>query len=112
MDSSTPFPLSSSLRVAEVVNVRTFHLLSLPEGVPKMTTCPTAFPPHSELQPAEMRPTSVEVAWPLTAGLGVRELKYRTLVGRGSLRGNWYGIRDPQAPRVRLISGLDGSVEL
>ncbi|GBO02191.1 hypothetical protein AVEN_132473-1 [Araneus ventricosus] len=39
-----------------------------------MTTCPTAFSPLSEQQPAEIRPTSIEVAWPITAGLGVRVL--------------------------------------
>ncbi|GBO11904.1 Retrovirus-related Pol polyprotein from transposon 297 [Araneus ventricosus] len=45
-----------------------------PLRVPLMTTRPTAFSPLSEQQPAEIRPTSIEVAWPVTAGLGVRVL--------------------------------------
>ncbi|GBL75884.1 hypothetical protein AVEN_168483-1 [Araneus ventricosus] len=32
--------------------------------VPSMTNLPTAFHPLSEQQPAEILPTSVEVAWP------------------------------------------------
>ncbi|GBM56253.1 hypothetical protein AVEN_101535-1 [Araneus ventricosus] len=43
-----------------------------------MTTRPTAFSPLSEQQPAEIRPTSTEVAWPVTAGLGVRVLNIVT----------------------------------
>ncbi|GBN15749.1 hypothetical protein AVEN_139064-1 [Araneus ventricosus] len=39
-----------------------------------MTTRSTAFSPISEKQPAEIRPTSIEVAWPVTAGLEVRVL--------------------------------------
>ncbi|GBM38414.1 hypothetical protein AVEN_260802-1 [Araneus ventricosus] len=42
--------------------------------LPLMTTHPTAFSLLSEQQPAENRPTSIEVAWPVTAGLGVRVL--------------------------------------
>ncbi|GBM68570.1 hypothetical protein AVEN_82444-1 [Araneus ventricosus] len=45
-----------------------------PLRVPLMTTLPTAFSPLWEQQPAEIRPTSIEVAWPDSAGLGVREL--------------------------------------
>ncbi|GBM44409.1 hypothetical protein AVEN_128270-1 [Araneus ventricosus] len=37
---------------------------------------PNCFLPLSEQQPAEIRPTSIEVAWPLTAGLGVRVLNH------------------------------------
>ncbi|GBL72727.1 hypothetical protein AVEN_145677-1 [Araneus ventricosus] len=33
--------------------------------------------PLSEQQPAEIRPTSIEVAWPVMAGLGVRVLTSR-----------------------------------
>ncbi|GBN41606.1 hypothetical protein AVEN_103653-1 [Araneus ventricosus] len=39
-----------------------------------MTTRPTAFSSLSEQQPAENRPTSIEVAWTVMAGLGVRVL--------------------------------------
>ncbi|GBN19410.1 hypothetical protein AVEN_138153-1 [Araneus ventricosus] len=42
--------------------------------VPSMSTLPTAFSPLSEQQPAEIRPTNIEVAWPVTADLGVRVL--------------------------------------
>ncbi|GBN89762.1 hypothetical protein AVEN_184233-1 [Araneus ventricosus] len=74
MDSSIPFPLFSSLRVGGDVNGRPFIY---PLRVPLRTTLPTAFSPLSEQQPAEIRPTSIEVAWPVTAGLGVRVLKSR-----------------------------------
>ncbi|GBM51407.1 hypothetical protein AVEN_203752-1 [Araneus ventricosus] len=46
-----------------------------PLRVPLITTRPTAFSPFSQQQPAEIRPTSIEVAWPFTGGLGVRVLK-------------------------------------
>ncbi|GBO45212.1 hypothetical protein AVEN_171860-1 [Araneus ventricosus] len=49
-----------------------FHLS--PKG-PFNDTRPTAFSPLSEQQPAEIRPTSVEVSWPVMAGLGVRVLR-------------------------------------
>ncbi|GBN27473.1 hypothetical protein AVEN_226453-1 [Araneus ventricosus] len=62
MDSSAPFPLFSSLRVVGDMNGRP---LIPPLRVPLMTTCPTAFSPHSEQQPAEIRPTSMEVVWPV-----------------------------------------------
>ncbi|GBN21428.1 hypothetical protein AVEN_76304-1 [Araneus ventricosus] len=45
-----------------------------PLNVPLMTTRPTAFAPLSEQQPAEIRPTSIEVAWPVAASLGVKVL--------------------------------------
>ncbi|GBO00535.1 hypothetical protein AVEN_54170-1 [Araneus ventricosus] len=38
-------------------------------------TRPTAFSPLSEQQPTEIRPTSIEVAWPVTASLGVRVIR-------------------------------------
>ncbi|GBM54423.1 hypothetical protein AVEN_170847-1 [Araneus ventricosus] len=41
-----------------------------PLRVPLMTNRPTAFFLRSEQQPAEIRPTGIEVAWPVTAGLG------------------------------------------
>ncbi|GBM65522.1 hypothetical protein AVEN_214867-1 [Araneus ventricosus] len=73
MDSSAPFPLFSSPRVVGDMNGRPF--------IPLKTTRPTAFSPLSEQQPAEIRPTTIEVAWPVTAGLGVGVLKasYQTL---------------------------------
>ncbi|GBM97983.1 hypothetical protein AVEN_244075-1, partial [Araneus ventricosus] len=71
MDSSSPFPLFSSLQVEGDMNGR--HSNS-PLRVPLMTTRPTAFSPLSKQQQAEIRPTSIEVAWPVTAGLGVRVL--------------------------------------
>ncbi|GBL90749.1 Histone-lysine N-methyltransferase SETMAR [Araneus ventricosus] len=39
-----------------------------------MTTRSTAFSLLSKQQQAEIRPTSIEVAWPVTGGLGVRVL--------------------------------------
>ncbi|GBN51872.1 hypothetical protein AVEN_120156-1 [Araneus ventricosus] len=72
MDSSAPFPLFSSLRVMGDMNGRPFIS---PLRVPLMTTRPTAFSALSEQQPAEIRPNSIEVAWPVTAGLGVRVLR-------------------------------------
>ncbi|GBM85595.1 hypothetical protein AVEN_38367-1 [Araneus ventricosus] len=42
--------------------------------VPLMTIHSSAFS-LSEQQPAEIRPSSIEVAWPVTAGLGVRGLR-------------------------------------
>ncbi|GBN29085.1 hypothetical protein AVEN_36736-1 [Araneus ventricosus] len=77
MDSSAPFSLFSSLRVVGDMNGRTFIS---PLRVPLVTTHPTAFSPLSEQQPAEIRPTSIEVAWPVTAGLGVRVLNKRLTV--------------------------------
>ncbi|GBN32599.1 hypothetical protein AVEN_1726-1 [Araneus ventricosus] len=70
MDSSAPSPLFSSLGVVGDMNGRPF-ISSL--RVPLMTTLSTAFS-LSEQQPAEIRPTSIEVAWPVSAGLGVRVL--------------------------------------
>ncbi|GBN76551.1 hypothetical protein AVEN_119807-1 [Araneus ventricosus] len=68
-----PVPLFSSLRVVGDMNGRPLisHLFLT---APLMTTCPTAFSPLSEQQPAEIRPTSAGVSWPVTAGLGVRGL--------------------------------------
>ncbi|GBM40614.1 hypothetical protein AVEN_27199-1 [Araneus ventricosus] len=71
VDSSSPFPRFSSLWVVENMNGR--PLIS-PLRVPLMTTRPTAFSPISEKQPAKIRLTSIEVAWPVTAGLGVKVL--------------------------------------
>ncbi|GBN39059.1 hypothetical protein AVEN_186380-1 [Araneus ventricosus] len=67
MDSSAPFPLFSSLRVVGDMNDRPFISYLSPKG-PLMTTRPTAFSPLSEQKPAEIRPTSIKVAWPVTAG--------------------------------------------
>ncbi|GBM92790.1 hypothetical protein AVEN_131397-1 [Araneus ventricosus] len=72
MDSSAPFSLFSSLRVVGDVNGRAFIS---PLRVPLMTPRPTAFSSLSEQQPAEIRPSSIEVARPVTAGLGVRALR-------------------------------------
>ncbi|GBM90994.1 hypothetical protein AVEN_217461-1 [Araneus ventricosus] len=82
MDSSTPFPLFSSKRVVRDMNGRPFIS---PQRVPLMTTRPTAFSrPLSEQQPAEIRLTSLEVAWPVTGGSRVRVLKsIRTLNTKG-----------------------------
>ncbi|GBM24423.1 hypothetical protein AVEN_76153-1 [Araneus ventricosus] len=71
MDSSTTFPPLSSLRVVGDMDGRPFIS---PLRVPLMTTLPTAFSPLLEQQPTEICPTSIEVAWPVTAGLGVRVL--------------------------------------
>ncbi|GBO35140.1 hypothetical protein AVEN_69897-1 [Araneus ventricosus] len=70
MDSSTPFPLFSSLRVVGDMNGRPFiSYLS-----PIMTTRPAAFSPFRKSKPPEIRPSIIEVAWPVTAGLGVKVL--------------------------------------
>ncbi|GBL89381.1 hypothetical protein AVEN_225896-1 [Araneus ventricosus] len=74
MDSSAPLPLFSSLRVVGVMNGRPFISHLSPKGPFIMTTHPTAFSPLSEQEPAEIRPTSIDVAWPVTADLGVRVL--------------------------------------
>ncbi|GBM78928.1 hypothetical protein AVEN_26726-1 [Araneus ventricosus] len=71
MDSPAPFPLFYSLLVVGDINGRPFIS---PLRVPSMTTRPTAFSPLSEQQPPTIRPTSIEVAWPVTGGLGVRVL--------------------------------------
>ncbi|GBM33893.1 hypothetical protein AVEN_5934-1 [Araneus ventricosus] len=71
MGSSAPFLLFSSLRVEGDRNGRPFIS---PLRVSLMTTRPTVFSPISEQQLAEIRPTSVEVPWPVTAALGVRVL--------------------------------------
>ncbi|GBL54494.1 Transposable element Tcb1 transposase [Araneus ventricosus] len=76
MDSSAPSLLFSSLRVVGDMNGRPFIS---PLRFRLMTTRPAAFSPLSEQQPAEIRPTSIEVAWPVTAGLGVRVLKGRII---------------------------------
>ncbi|GBO40430.1 hypothetical protein AVEN_26795-1 [Araneus ventricosus] len=49
-----------------------------PLRVPLMTTRPTAFSPLSKKKPADIRPTSIEVAWPITAGLGVKVLNEKS----------------------------------
>ncbi|GBN19384.1 hypothetical protein AVEN_120680-1 [Araneus ventricosus] len=72
MDSSAPFPLFSSLRMVGDMNYR--PSIS-PLRLPLNTTRPATFSTLSEQQPAKIRPTGMEVAWPVTAGLGVRVLK-------------------------------------
>ncbi|GBM24075.1 hypothetical protein AVEN_176086-1 [Araneus ventricosus] len=72
MDSSAPFPLFFSLRVLEEVNGRAFISYLYSKGSLNDNS-PNS--PLSEKQPAEIRPTSIEVAWPVTGGLGVRVLK-------------------------------------
>ncbi|GBO40436.1 hypothetical protein AVEN_105585-1 [Araneus ventricosus] len=75
MDSSVrPFPLFSSLRVVGDMNDKPF-ISNLSLRVLLMTTRPTVFSPLSEQQPAEIRPIGIEVAWPVTAGLGGRVLR-------------------------------------
>ncbi|GBM64412.1 hypothetical protein AVEN_52535-1 [Araneus ventricosus] len=73
MDSSAPFPLFSSLCVVGDMNGGPFISHLSPKG-PFNATRPTAFSPLSEQQPAKIRPISIEVAWPVTAGLGVKVL--------------------------------------
>ncbi|GBM04685.1 hypothetical protein AVEN_44825-1 [Araneus ventricosus] len=73
MDSSAPSPRFSSLRVVIDMNGRPF----ISHNDPRQT----AFFPVSEQKPAEIRPTSIEVAWPVSAGLGVRVLSRVTLFG-------------------------------
>ncbi|GBM32765.1 hypothetical protein AVEN_83734-1 [Araneus ventricosus] len=71
MDLSAPFHLFSWMMGD--VNGRPFISYLYLKG-PLMTTPPTAFLPHSEQQPAEIRPNSIDVVWPVTTGLGVRGL--------------------------------------
>ncbi|GBN22074.1 hypothetical protein AVEN_170094-1 [Araneus ventricosus] len=80
MDSCAPFLLFSSLRVVGDMNGRPFIS---PLRVPLMTTRPTAFSRLSEQQPAEIRPTSIEVAWSVTAGLGVKVLRMKMTATNG-----------------------------
>ncbi|GBM96454.1 hypothetical protein AVEN_150020-1 [Araneus ventricosus] len=75
MDSSAPFSIFSSLRVVGDTNGRPFISHLSPKG-PFNDHSPTAFSPLSEQQPAAIRPTSIEVAWPVTSGLGIRVLMY------------------------------------
>ncbi|GBL93460.1 hypothetical protein AVEN_59664-1 [Araneus ventricosus] len=82
MDSSDPFP---SLRVVGDMNDRPFISL---RRVPLMTTRSTAFSPLSKQQPAEICPTSIEIAWPVTAGLGVR-----VLISLGQTPSRWYSMQ-------------------
>ncbi|GBM36367.1 hypothetical protein AVEN_176062-1 [Araneus ventricosus] len=89
MDSSAPFP---SLRVVGDMNGRTFIS---PLKVPLKTTRPTAFSPLSEQLPVEIRPTSIEVAWPVTAGLGVRVIKAER-----------FHVRNPIPLKIRRVLGL------
>ncbi|GBN82200.1 hypothetical protein AVEN_94237-1 [Araneus ventricosus] len=56
------------------MNGRPFMSHLSPKG-PFNDHSPSCLLPLSEQQPAEIRPTSIEVAWPVTAGLGVRVLK-------------------------------------
>ncbi|GBM36115.1 hypothetical protein AVEN_179111-1 [Araneus ventricosus] len=73
MDSSAPFLLFSSLRVVGDMNGIPFiSYLSL--NCPFNDHSPNCLSPLTEQQPAEIRPTSIEVAWPVTAGLVVRVL--------------------------------------
>ncbi|GBN84710.1 hypothetical protein AVEN_60902-1 [Araneus ventricosus] len=71
MDSSNPFPLFSSLWVVGNMNSRPFISRLSPKGLFNDHS-PNCLIPAFEQQPAEIRPTSIEVAWPVTAGLGVR----------------------------------------
>ncbi|GBL87287.1 hypothetical protein AVEN_270548-1 [Araneus ventricosus] len=73
MDSSAPFPLFSSLRAVGDMIGRPFISYLSPKG-PFNDHSPNCLSPLSEQQPAEIRPTSVEVARPVTGGLGVRVL--------------------------------------
>ncbi|GBM72970.1 hypothetical protein AVEN_186735-1 [Araneus ventricosus] len=74
MDSSAPFPLFSSLRAVGDMNGRPLISYLSPKG-PFNDHSPNCLLPLSEQQHAEIRPTSIEVAWPVTAGLGVRGLR-------------------------------------
>ncbi|GBM43700.1 hypothetical protein AVEN_26566-1 [Araneus ventricosus] len=62
-----------NLRVGQAYGKASFSKENM--RVPVMTTRPTAFSPLSEQQSAEIRPTSIEAARPVTDGLGVRGLK-------------------------------------
>ncbi|GBM22081.1 Lachesin [Araneus ventricosus] len=79
MDSTVPFPLFSSLRVVRDTNGRPFiSYLSL-KG-PFNGRASNCILPLSEQQPAVIRLTSIEVAWPVTVGLGVRVLIPPTII--------------------------------
>ncbi|GBO21066.1 hypothetical protein AVEN_274040-1 [Araneus ventricosus] len=74
MDSSAPFPLFSSLRVVGVMNGRPSISHLSPKG-PFNDHLPNCLLSPFERATAEIRPTSIRVAWPVTAGLGVKVLK-------------------------------------
>ncbi|GBN52725.1 hypothetical protein AVEN_109114-1 [Araneus ventricosus] len=73
MDSSAPFSLSSSLRVVGDTNGRPFSFYLSPKGAFNDHS-PNCLLPLSEQQTTEIRPTSIEVAWSVTAGLGGKVL--------------------------------------
>ncbi|GBO30320.1 hypothetical protein AVEN_16461-1 [Araneus ventricosus] len=66
-----PVPLFFSLRAVGDMNGRPFISHLFPKD-PFNNHSPNCLPPLSEEQPAEIRPTSIEVVWPVTAGIGVR----------------------------------------
>ncbi|GBM49449.1 hypothetical protein AVEN_51441-1 [Araneus ventricosus] len=74
MDPSVPFPLFSSPRVVGDINGRPFISYLSPKGPFNDHSLNFPSSPLSEQQPAEIRPTSIEVAWPVMGGLGVRVL--------------------------------------
>ncbi|GBN62665.1 hypothetical protein AVEN_138367-1 [Araneus ventricosus] len=76
MDSSAPFPLFSSQRGIGDINGRPFISHLSPKG-PFKGNSPNCLLLISEQQQVEIRPFSIEVAWPITAGLVVRVLKIR-----------------------------------
>ncbi|GBL99982.1 hypothetical protein AVEN_19455-1 [Araneus ventricosus] len=79
---TSPFPFSSSLRVVGDMNGRPFISHFSPKG-PFNDHPPNCLLPLSEQQPAEIRPTSIEFAWPDTAGLGVKVLIFRFEIHTG-----------------------------
>ncbi|GBM64067.1 hypothetical protein AVEN_98110-1 [Araneus ventricosus] len=100
MDSSAPFLLFCSLRRVGDMNGRPFISYISPRVFPLMTTFPTAFSPLSEQQPAEIRPVSMEVTWPVTAGLGVRVLIFLTPIRRKKLSSDDHPFRSNVTPCV------------
>ncbi|GBM41304.1 hypothetical protein AVEN_202895-1 [Araneus ventricosus] len=70
MDLWNGSPLFSSLRVVEDMNGRPVISYLYLKG-PFNDHSPNCLLPLSEQQPAEIHPTSIEVAWPATSGLGV-----------------------------------------
>ncbi|GBM52108.1 hypothetical protein AVEN_29795-1 [Araneus ventricosus] len=90
MDSSAPFPPFSSLQVVDDMNGRHFLSYLYPKGSLNDHSSNCLLPAFG-IVPAEIHPTSIDVAWPVTGGLGVKVLN-SSLKFEGSHRGNKVGI--------------------
>ncbi|GBO33960.1 hypothetical protein AVEN_27086-1 [Araneus ventricosus] len=63
--------------------------LSSPISTQRSPLMTTVYSHHSEQQAAETRLTSIEVIWPVTAGLGVRRLNHTYGAKRSPVGVEW-----------------------